>query len=87
MVAKTFDAVGDDRCRICGSSTSRTPATGKTFRTSDDRSAYALAFYRFNPSPVQKALTEPIRAAAEAAKPPGATVGVTGEDTLAAGRQ
>jgi RND superfamily putative drug exporter len=83
-VAKTFDAIGKSvpNLRIVDE---QNTGDGKTFRTNDDRSAYALAFYRFNPSPVQKALTEPIRAAAEAAKPPGATVGVTGEDTLAAG--
>ncbi|MDT4977822.1 MAG: putative drug exporter of the superfamily [Pseudonocardiales bacterium] len=57
----------------------------KAFRTKDDRTAYALAFYRFNPSPSAQLLTDPIRAAAEKAKPPGATIGVTGEDTLATG--
>ncbi|MDT4912828.1 MAG: putative drug exporter of the superfamily, partial [Pseudonocardiales bacterium] len=57
----------------------------KAFRTKDDRTAYALVFYRFNPSPSAKLLTDPIRAAAEAAKPTGSTVGVTGEDALAVG--
>ena len=57
----------------------------KSFRTADDRSAYALVLYRFNPSPTQKLLTTPIRNAAQAAAPAGATVGVTGEDTLATG--
>jgi RND superfamily putative drug exporter len=58
----------------------------KAFRTAqDDRTAYALVFYRFNPSPTATLLTEPIRAAAESAKPPGSTVGVTGEDPLAVG--
>jgi putative drug exporter of the RND superfamily len=42
-------------------------------------------FYRFNPSPTQTLLTDPIRAAAEKAKPQGATIGVTGEDILATG--
>ncbi|MFF4507832.1 MMPL family transporter [Streptomyces sp. NPDC001401] len=57
----------------------------KAFRTKDDRTAYALVFYRFNPSPSQKLLTDPIRSAAEKAAPAGAAIGVTGEDTLASG--
>ncbi|MEP7020722.1 MAG: MMPL family transporter, partial [Pseudonocardiales bacterium] len=57
----------------------------KAFRTKDDGTAYAMVFYRFNPSPSQTLLTNPIRAAAEKAKPAGSTVGVTGEDTLATG--
>jgi RND superfamily putative drug exporter len=57
----------------------------KAFRTKDDRTAYGLVFYRFNPSPSQKLLTEPIRSAAEKAVPAGAAIGVTGEDTLASG--
>jgi RND superfamily putative drug exporter len=57
----------------------------RAFRTKDDRTAYAMVFYRFNPSPTQTLLTDPIRHAVEQAKPSGATVGVTGEDTLATG--
>ena len=57
----------------------------KAFRTKDDRTAYALVFYRFNPSPSQKLLTDPIRSAAQHAVPPGSAVGVTGEDVLASG--
>ena len=57
----------------------------KAFRTKDDRTAYALVFYRFNPSPSQKLLTDPIRSAAQKAMPPGSTVGVTGQDMLASG--
>jgi putative drug exporter of the RND superfamily len=57
----------------------------RAFRTKDDRSAFALVFYRFNPSPSQQLLTTPIRAAVTAAAPAGAMVGVTGEDTLATG--
>ena len=57
----------------------------KAFRTKDDRTAYALVFYRFNPSPTQTLLTDPIRAAATKAAPPGATIGVTGEDILSSG--
>jgi RND superfamily putative drug exporter len=51
----------------------------------DDRTAYALVFYKFDNSPSAKLLTNPIRNAADAGKPAGAKVGVTGEDTLAAG--
>ncbi|NUP40859.1 MAG: MMPL family transporter [Streptomyces sp.] len=57
----------------------------KAFRTKDDRTAYALVFYRFNPSPSQKLLTDPIRSAAQHAVPTGSAVGVTGEDVLASG--
>lgn len=57
----------------------------KAFRTKDDRTAYAMVFYRFNPSPSQKLLTDPIHAAAVKALPSGATVGVTGQDVLASG--
>jgi putative drug exporter of the RND superfamily len=57
------------------------------FRTSDGRSAYALVFYRFNPSPTAQLPTERIRAALEAAKPAGSTVGVTGQDALAVGSE
>jgi RND superfamily putative drug exporter len=57
----------------------------RAFRTKDDRNAYALVFYRFNPSPTQKLLTNPIKNAVDAAKPAGSTVGVTGEDPLSTG--
>ena len=82
-VAKTFDAVTNARpgLRVVDEAN-----TGdKAFRTKDDRTAYGLVFYRFDPSPTAKLLTDPIRKAAEAAKPAGATVGVTGEDPLAVG--
>ena len=55
------------------------------FRTANDQTAYALVFWRFNPSPTQTILTDPIHAAAQAAAPAGATIGVTGEDALAVG--
>src|SRR3954470_2565425 len=83
-VADTFKAVTDT---VPGLRAVDEANTGdKAFRTKDDRTAYALVFYRFNPSPTAKLLTTPIRQAAEAAaKPFGGTVGVTGEDTLAVG--
>jgi putative drug exporter of the RND superfamily len=82
-VARSFASVGESvpNVRVVDEAN-----TGdKAFRTKDDRTAYALVFYRFNPSPSQKLLTDPIRAAADKAKPAGAAVGVTGEDTLATG--
>jgi putative drug exporter of the RND superfamily len=57
----------------------------KAFRTSDDRTGYALLFYRFLHNPTAKLPTDHIRAALTAAAPAGATVGVTGEDALAVG--
>src|SRR3954452_3105790 len=82
-VAKTFDAVGQKVPNVRVVDEANT--NDKAFRTKDDRTSYALVFYRFNPSPSAKMITNPIRAAADAAKPDGATVGVTGEDTLAVG--
>src|SRR4051812_39847715 len=55
------------------------------FRTTDDRTAYALLFYRFLHDPTAKLPTDDIRAALTAAAPSGASVGVTGEDALAVG--
>ncbi|MDQ1706113.1 MAG: putative drug exporter of the superfamily [Frankiaceae bacterium] len=57
----------------------------KAFRTKDDRTAYALMFYRFNHDPTAPLQTNNIRAALTKAAPPGAAVGVTGEDALAVG--
>src|SRR3954451_8265745 len=57
----------------------------KSFRTKDDRTAYALVFYRFLHNPTAKLPTDRITAALKAAAPAGATVGVTGEDPLAIG--
>ncbi|HJQ44590.1 MAG TPA: MMPL family transporter, partial [Jatrophihabitantaceae bacterium] len=57
----------------------------KAFRTKDDRTAYAMVFYRFDHSPTAKLLTDPIKAAMTKAAPPGAKVGVTGADVLSAG--
>jgi RND superfamily putative drug exporter len=82
-VGRAFTAVGD---AVPGVRLIDEANTGdQAFRTKDDRTAYALVFYRFNPSPSQKLLTDPIRSAAEKAVPAGAVIGVTGEDTLASG--
>src|SRR6476659_10111427 len=60
-VARTFDAVGAavPNVRILDEAT-----TGdRAFRTTDDRTAYAYVFYRFNPSPHAKLQKPEIRAA------------------------
>ncbi|MDT4894343.1 MAG: putative drug exporter of the superfamily [Pseudonocardiales bacterium] len=82
-VAKTFTAVQENVTNVRVLDEANTG--DKAFRTDDDRTAYAMVFYRFNPSPSAKLLTDPITAAADAARPPGSTVGVTGEDALAVG--
>jgi RND superfamily putative drug exporter len=82
-VASAFTAVGTTvpNLRIVDEAN-----TGdKAFRTKDDRTAYALAFYHFSASPTFTLPTDEIRAALEAAKPAGSTVGVTGNDALAVG--
>ncbi len=57
----------------------------KVFRGEDDRTAYAMVFYRFSSNPYDLPPTEPIRAATKQAEPAGWTSGVTGEDLLAVG--
>ena len=57
----------------------------RAFRTVDGRTAYALVFYHLVESQTAKLPTSAIRAAATAVAPPGATIGVTGEDALAVG--
>jgi putative drug exporter of the RND superfamily len=82
-VARTFAAIGTavPNVRIIDEAN-----TGdKAFRTTDDRTAYAYVFYRFDPSPTAKLKTTAIRTAIEKAMPPGSTAGVTGEEPLAAG--
>jgi RND superfamily putative drug exporter len=83
-IANTFAAIGNKvpDVRILDEANT---GDASAFRTTDGRTAYAMVFYRFNPSPKAKLLTTPIRDAAEAAKPAGATIGVTGEDVLASG--
>ncbi|MGN6607050.1 MAG: MMPL family transporter [Jatrophihabitans sp.] len=82
-VARTFTAVSDKVADV--RVVDEAVTDDKAFRTKDDRTAYAMVFYRFDPSPTQKLLTAPIRAAAAGAAPAGATVLVTGEDALASG--
>jgi putative drug exporter of the RND superfamily len=82
-VARTFAAIGAavPNVRVIDEAN-----TGdKAFRTSDDRTAYAYVFYRFDPSPTAKLKTTAIRTAMEKAMPSGSTAGVTGEEPLAVG--
>jgi RND superfamily putative drug exporter len=55
------------------------------FRTSDDRTAYAMVFYPFPQSFAKQLPTKPIEKAVESGAPSGAQVGVTGMDALAVG--
>jgi putative drug exporter of the RND superfamily len=82
-VAAAFDAVATKVPSVRVLDEANTGDAG--FRTRDGRSAYALVFYRFDPSPTAQPPTEQIRATLQAAKPPGSTVGVTGQDALAVG--
>ncbi|MFF1685760.1 MMPL family transporter [Streptomyces sp. NPDC058254] len=82
-VGRVFTAVGE---AVPGGRVIDEANTGdKAFRTKDDRTAYALVFYRFDPSSRQQLLTDPIHSAAEKVMPAGASVGVTGQDVLASG--
>ena len=57
----------------------------KKLRTSDDRTAYAIAYYFQKPEPNGTLPTKDLQKAMDAAKPAGAKVGVTGYDVLALG--
>ncbi|HEX4473363.1 MAG TPA: MMPL family transporter, partial [Nocardioides sp.] len=57
----------------------------KAFRTSDDRTAYAMVFYPFPQTFADPVPTKPVEQAVRAAAPSGSTVGVTGMDALAVG--
>ena len=84
-VAGVFDRVAKDvpGLRVVDEANTGDKAA---FRTKDDRTSYALVFYRFNPSPTATPLTDAIRKAADAgAAGIGAKAGVTGEDPLAIG--
>jgi len=83
-VADAFATVGREvpRLRVVDESTT---GDRNAFRTKDDRTAYALAFYFFNPTPNALPPTDNIKAVLEKAKPAGSTPGVTGEDVLAVG--
>ena len=57
----------------------------QAFRTSDDRTAYAMVFYPVPQSLGEVLPTKQVQAAVQAAAPQGAVVGVTGMDALATG--
>ncbi len=57
----------------------------QAFRTSDDRTAYAMVFYPFPRSFSEQVPTTLVKQTVGAAVPAGATVGVTGMDALAVG--
>ena len=57
----------------------------QAFRTSDDRTAYAMVFYPFPQSFDEEVPTKLVLTTVRSAAPPGATVGVTGMDALAVG--
>jgi RND superfamily putative drug exporter len=82
-VATAFDAVAKNvpAVRVLDEANTGDSA----FRTKDDRTSFAMVFYHLNPTPPSQPPTEEVRAALEAAKPVGSTVGVTGEDVLASG--
>ena len=82
-VAKTFAAVQTNVEQIQVIDQANTGDSA--FVTKDGRTAYALAYYRFNHDPKFKLQTKDIRAAMDKAKPAGAVVGATGEDALAVG--
>ena len=62
-----------------------TTSANKVFRSKDDTTAYAMAFYYFSPDPTAKLPTDVLRAELDKSKPSGWTTGVTGEDVLAVG--
>jgi putative drug exporter of the RND superfamily len=83
QVAAAFDAIeaGVPGVRVLDEAGTGDPAFG----TEDGRTAYAMVFYPFDPTPGDTLPTGRIRSALEAAKPAGSTVGVTGDDVLAQG--
>src|SRR3954464_4000137 len=82
-VAKAFAAVQAD---VPGTRLVDEANTGdKAFRTSDDRTAYAMVFYPFPQSFAEQLPTKPIEQGVQSARPEGAQVGVTGMDALAVG--
>jgi RND superfamily putative drug exporter len=57
----------------------------KAFRTSDDRTAYAMVFYPFPQNFADVLPTKAVQKSVQSAAPSGAVVGVTGMDALAVG--
>jgi RND superfamily putative drug exporter len=82
-VARAFASVGsaDVPLRVVDEGNTGDQA----FRTSDDRTAYAMVFYPFPQSLGAVLPTKEVQAAVQSAAPEGAVVGVTGMDALAVG--
>jgi putative drug exporter of the RND superfamily len=82
-IAKTFAAVQQSvpDMRVLDQANTGDSA----FHTKDDRTAYAMAWYRFSHDPTFSLPTDAIKAAMTKAAPQGATIGATGEDALAVG--
>ncbi|MFI0373362.1 MMPL family transporter [Actinomadura sp. 1N219] len=57
------------------------------FVTKDGRTAYAMVFFQYDTSATAKIPTDDVRRALDTAKPPGTTIGVTGESVLATGSE
>ena len=90
-INKAFDALGapnalglptQPQLRVLDAATT---GDKNAFVTKDGRTAYAMVFYRFDHSPSQKLLTDPIRSLLEKSAPSGSKIGITGEDVLASG--
>jgi RND superfamily putative drug exporter len=83
QVAKAFASLGSAQVPLRVVDEANTG--DKAFRTSDDRTAYAMVFYPFPRSFADKLPTDLVKTTVGAAAPTGATVGVTGMDALAVG--
>jgi RND superfamily putative drug exporter len=77
-----LDVPAQPRLRVLDAATT---GDERAFVTKDAKTAYAMVFYKFDKSPSQKLLTDPIKAVVGKSAPAGATIGVTGEDVLASG--
>ncbi|TDD89114.1 MMPL family transporter [Actinomadura darangshiensis] len=69
--------------RVLDQATTGDPA----FVTEDGRTAYAMVFFQYETSATAKIPTDEIHRALDAAKPPGTTIGVTGESVLGTGSE
>jgi RND superfamily putative drug exporter len=90
-IAKAFGKLGEpDALGVPAQQQARvldakTTGDTKAFTTDDGKTAYAMVFYRFDQSPNQKLLTDPIKEVVGGSLKTSATIGVTGEDVLASG--
>jgi RND superfamily putative drug exporter len=82
-VAKAFASLGSAKIPLRVVDEGNTG--DKAFRTSDDRTAYAMVFYPFPRSATETLPIDLVKTTVRTAAPPGATVGVTGMDALAVG--